>query len=214
MVTKIKENKSKFKILAASDIHGESRLAKQLADKAEKEKVDLVILCGDILGFTETTNIIKPFKDKNQRVLILPGNWDSFATTDFLASVYGVKNIHGYSAILKKQNKSIGFFGAGGAENSPGPSRVTEKELFDTLKKAYSGLKGIEKKIMVTHMHPSASISEFSGFSGSKAITKAIQQFKPDILLHGHIHEAAGIEQVIGKTKVINAGRHGKIIEI
>ena len=43
---------------------------------------------------------------------------------------------------------------------------------------------------------------------------KAIKQFKPDILLHGHIHEASGFEEYIGKTKVINVGREGKIIEI
>lgn len=199
----------KFKILAAADIHGESKLAKKLAEKAEKEKVDLVVLCGDILGFTETKNIIKPFKDKNQKVLIVPGNWDSFATADFLAEVYGVRNIHGYS--VKYEN--IGFFGAGGAEG-PGPSRVSERELMQTLKKAHSGLKGIEKKIMITHMHPSNSKSEFSGFPGSRAVSKAIREFKPDLLIHGHIHEASGMEEIIGKTKVINVGKQGRIIEI
>ncbi len=199
----------KFRILAASDIHGDSKLTKKLAEKAEKESVDLVILCGDITGFSETKNIIKPFKDKNQKVLILPGNWDSFATTDFLASVYGVRNIHGYSV----KYEDIGFFGAGGAEG-PGPGNISEKQLMDTLKKAHSGLKGIEKKIMITHMHPSGSASEFSGVQGSKAITKAIKLFKPSILLHGHIHEAAGIEDKIGSTRIINVGKEGKIIEI
>lgn len=200
---------SKFKILAASDIHGEPRMAKKLADKAEKENVDLVVLCGDIVGWTETKNIIKPFKDKHKKVLILPGNWDSFATADFLAEVYGVRNIHGYS--VKYEN--IGFFGAGGAEG-PGPSRVSEREIMNTLKKAHSGLKGIEKKIMVTHMHPAGSLSEFSGIRGSSAITRAIKEFKPDILIHGHIHEAEGIEGKMGKTKVINVGRTGTIIEV
>lgn len=199
----------KFKILAAADIHGESRLAKKLAEKAEKENVDLIVLCGDIMGFQETKNIIKPFKDKNQKVLLLPGNWDSFATTDFLAEIYGVRNIHGYS--VKYEN--IGFFGAGGAEG-PGPGRITEKEIMNTLKKAHSTLKGIEKKIMVTHMHPFGSISESSGVEGSKAITEAIKQFKPNLLLHGHIHETAGADEIIGKTRVINVGRAGTIIEI
>ncbi|MEM4259339.1 MAG: metallophosphoesterase family protein [Candidatus Pacearchaeota archaeon] len=199
----------KLKILAASDIHGESKIVKRLAEKAEKEKVDLVVLCGDITGWTETKNIIKPFKNKNKKVLILPGNWDSFATADFLAEIYGVKNIHGYSA----QYDNVGFFGAGGAEG-PGPSRISEREMFNTLKKAHDGLKGIEKKIMVTHAHPAGSKSEFSGIKGSKAITKAIKEFKPDILLHGHIHEAAGVEEIMGKTKVINVGRKGTIIEI
>ena len=198
-----------MKILAASDIHGDSKQVKKLAEKAEREKVDLVVLCGDITGFVETKDIIKPFKDKDKRVIIIPGNWDSFATTDFLANVYGVRNIHGYSV----QYQNIGFFGAGGAIG-PGPGLITEKELIETLEKAHSGLKGIEKKIMVTNMHPSQSKSEFSGIPGSKAITNAIKKFKPNILLHGHIHEGAGIEEKIGNTRVFNVGREGKIIEI
>jgi len=198
----------KLKILAAGDLHGDSRVTKKLAEKAEKENVDLVVLCGDLTGWTETSGIIKPFKDKNQKVLIIPGNHDSFATVDFLATIYGVKNIHGYSI---KQN-DVGIFGAGGAD--VGLSALSENEIFKTLKQAHDGLKGIEKKIMVTHMHPSGSLSEFSGFSGSSAITRAIKEFQPDILLHSHIHEAEGMEEMSGKTRIINVGKEGKIIEI
>ncbi len=199
----------KFRILAAGDIHGDSSLTKKLALKAEKENVDLVILAGDITGWVETKDLIKPFKDKKKKVLIIPGNWDSFATVDFLANVYGVKNIHGYSVTYE----NIGIFGAGGARG-PGPGDTTDTEIFKALEKAHSSLKGIEKKIMVTHMHPSGSKSEFSGVPGSKSIEKAIRKFQPDILLHGHIHEAGGMEEIIGKTRVINVGREGKIIEI
>lgn len=205
----VKTGKS-FRILAAADLHGDSALIRKLAQKAEKEKVDLVVLCGDITGWTETKNIIKPFKEKNKKVLIIPGNWDSFATTDFLAEMYGIKNIHGYAV----QYENIGFFGAGGASDAPGEGRISEKELFETLKKAHEGLKGIEKKIMVTHMHPRGSSSEFSGIKGSNAITKAIKQFKPDILIHGHIHEGSGIDEQIYETRVINVARTGTIIEI
>ncbi len=200
----------KFKILAAADIHGESKLVKKLASQAEKEDVDLVVLCGDILGFSETKDIIKPFKDKHKRVLILPGNWDSFATTDFLAQLYGVKNIHGYSAVYE----NIGFFGAGGAVDAPGEGRVSESEIFSTLKRAHEGVKSAKKKIMLTHMHPADSKSEFSGIPGSKAISKAIKEFKPTLLLHGHIHEASGLEETIDKTKVINVSKKGRIIEL
>jgi len=198
-----------LKILAASDLHGDSRATRRLATKAEKENVDVVVLCGDLTGFVQTKDIIKPFKDKNQKVIILPGNWDSFATTDFLASFYGVRNIHGYSAIYDK----IGFFGAGGADVGPF-TRISERELMNTLSKAHTGLKGIEKKVMLTHMHPAGSKSEFSGIDGSEAIRKAIKKFKPDILLHGHIHEAAGIEELIGNTRVINVGKEGVILEL
>jgi Icc-related predicted phosphoesterase len=33
-------------------------------------------------------------------------------------------------------------------------------------------------------------------------------------LICSHIHEAAGIEEKLGKTKVINVGTEGKIIEV
>ncbi len=202
----------KLKILAASDLHGDSRLTKELAERAEKENVDLVVLCGDLTGFGESKDLIKPFKNKNQKVLILPGNWDSFATTDFLAQLYGVKNIHGYSAVYE----GVGFFGAGSASTAIGPrSGITEEELQKTLEKAHAGLKGIEKKVMLTHMHPAHGLSsDISGFEGSEAIMKAIKKFKPDILLHGHIHETFGSEEKIGKTRVINVGRKGVILEI
>ena len=199
-----------MRILAASDLHGDSKQVRKLAKRAEKEMVDLVVLCGDITGWTETKDIIKPFKDANKKVLLIPGNWDSFATADFLANLYGVKNIHGYSV----NYENVGFFGAGGAEDAPGPGKISAKELISTLEKAHSSLKGIEKKIMVTHMHPAKSKSEFSGVVGSNAIRKAVEKFKPDFLLHGHIHEASGLEENIGKTKVINVGREGRIIEV
>ncbi len=201
----------KLKILAASDLHGDSRLTKKLALRAENEKVDLVVLCGDLTGFGESNNLIKPFKDKGQKVLLLPGNWDSFATTDFLAQLYGVTNIHGYSAVYE----GVGFFGAGSASTALGPrSGISEKELFSTLEKAHKGLKGIEKKVMLTHMHPSGGLSEKTGFEGSKSIKRAVEKFKPDLLLHGHIHETFGTEDNIGKTKVLNVGRDGVVIEI
>ena len=148
---------------------------------------------------------------KKKRVLIIPGNHESVATADFLAELYGVKNLHGYS--VKYDN--IGIFGAGGANIGPF-SKMTDKEIYDLLKQGHDRLKDIEKKIMVTHVHPTESkmekLSEF--VPGSSGVKKAIEKFKPDILLCSHVHEAEGIEEVIGSTKVFNVGRHGRIIDI
>ena len=196
----------KLRILAAGDIHGDSRLTRKLAEKAEKENVDLVLLAGDITSPIETKNLLKPFQAKHKKVLLIPGNWDSFATIDFLAEMYGMKNIHGYSV----KYKDVGIFGAGGAVGLDS----SESEMLKTLKKGYDALQGTQKKIMVTHMHPQDSKSEWSGFQGSSAIKKAVQKFKPDFLLHSHIHEAEGLEETLGKTRIINVGRKGKIIEL
>jgi Icc-related predicted phosphoesterase len=205
-----KKQSKKTKILAVGDIHGDTGLVKKLAEKAKKENVDLVILAGDLTHFEMSVkNLIGPFLKADKEVLILPGNHESLATIDFLTNLYpNAKNIHGYSF----RKGDLGIFGAGLADI--GVTAVNDKEIFEILKKANSNLKGVEKKIMVTHMHPEGSKSEFSGFRGSRGIRKAIKEFKPILHIHSHIHEAEGAEEKIGKTKVINVGRKGKIFEI
>ncbi|MEM4397729.1 MAG: metallophosphoesterase [Candidatus Woesearchaeota archaeon] len=201
-----------MKILAAGDIHSDQGLAEKLAQKAEKEKVDLVILCGD-LTFHEmnTDNIVGPFVKRNKKVLLIPGNHETVATIDFLAEMYGVKNIHGYSV----RYENVGIFGCGGANIGP-KNKMTDKEIYDLLKQGYEKIKYLDKKIMVTHVHPTdTKMEKLSGFvPGSEGVKKAIETFKPDIMLCSHVHEAEGIEEIIGKTKIFNVGRHGKIIDI
>ena len=67
---------------------------------------------------------------------------------------------------------------------------------------------------MVSHVHAAGTKSEFSGIPGSQALRKAIKEFQPDLFISGHIHEAEGFQEKIGKTRVINVGKKGKIIEI
>lgn len=201
--------KKKAKILAVGDIHGDTGLVKRLAAKAKKEDVDLVILAGDLTFLEESIkDLVGPFVKAKKQVLLIPGNHESFATADFLAEMYsGTKNIHGYS--FKKDD--LGIFGAGGGDVI---IHTPDKEIFSALEKGNKGLKNVKKKIMVTHMHPKGSKSEFSGFPGSKAVKKAIKEFQPDFAICSHIHEAGGMEEKIGKTKVINVARKPKIFEI
>jgi uncharacterized protein len=201
-----------MKILAAGDIHGDMNLAKKLAEKAEKQNVDLVILAGDLTyAETSTENIIGQFKKKNKKVLIIPGNHESVATADFLAEFYGVKNIHGYSV----KYDDLGIFGCGGANIGPF-NKMSDKEIFDLLKQGHKNIEYLKKKIMVTHVHPSETkMEKLSDFvPGSSGVKKAIDKFKPDIMICSHVHEAEGLEEKIGKTRVLNVGRHGKIFEI
>lgn len=202
-----------MKILAAGDIHGDPKITKRLAEKAKKEDVDLVILTGDLTFLDQSIkNLIYPFSKVHKQVLIIPGNHETIATADFLAEVYSnATNIHGYSVKIG----DVGIFGAGGANVGPF-SRMSESELYDLLKKGFDKIKNSRFKIMATHVHPSNSLIEkiTPGFRGSEGVERAIKKFKPDIAVCSHIHEAWGIEEKIGKTKLINIGKEGKIIEI
>jgi len=200
-----------MRILAVGDLHGDSSLAKKLANQAEKEKVDLVLLAGDI---TEEQNIlpgvISPFLEKKKKVLFVPGNHESMATADFIADFYGITNLHGYSI---KYNE-VGIFGC--SASNIGVNKISEEEIFSLLKKGFDKIKDVKKKIMITHVHPTGTkMEKFSNLvPGSEAVRKAVRKLKPDILICGHVHEAAGIEEKLGRTKVINVAGKGKIIEI
>ena len=129
----------KLKILAAGDIHGDTKLTKKLAERAERENVDLVILAGDITSPIETKNLLKPFKDKGKKVLLLPGNHEDFATADFLAELYGMKNIHGYSV----KYEDVGIFGCSAVNigmHQMSESEI-EAEIEKTIKECFTKLK-------------------------------------------------------------------------
>jgi Icc-related predicted phosphoesterase len=200
------KKESKLKILAAGDIHGSSSVAQKLAEKAVKEKVDVVLLLGDIHGMTESRNLIKPFKKLHQKVLFVPGNWDVTPQVEMMKNIYEIKNLDGYYA----NYNNVGILGLG---NPDFQLSLDEEKAFKKLKKGFERMK-MDKRILVSHMHAAGTKAEFSGFPGSTALRKAIQEFKPDIFISAHIHEAEGLEDKIGKTKVISVGRKGKIIEL
>ena len=202
-----------MKILAASDVHNDHRVIAKLAEKADKEAVDLVLLCGD-LTFAESDldGIIGPFKKVNKKVLLIPGNHETVAAADFLAKRYspGVYNMHGRAMLLYND---IGIFGCGGA--NIGLFELGEDEFKSILTKAHEKVKGAKKKIMMVHVPPhGTNLDMLWEHVGSKGVREVIEKIQPDLVLCGHIHETFGKSTTIGKTKVINVGRDGVIINI
>ncbi|MBI4016968.1 MAG: metallophosphoesterase [Candidatus Aenigmarchaeota archaeon] len=204
-----------LKILACSDIHGSQTTLDKLAAKAKEENVDFVILNGD---FSPPSNensappdMIGRFLRLGKKVFVLPGNHETESTIKMLEEVYGVKGLHGSYYLV---NGEIGFFGCGGAELGPQPT--SDAEIFERLKYAFEKVKHCRKKIMITHSHPAGSVMEkfTSFFPGSQAVRRAIDEFKPDLVVCGHVHEAAGIEEKIGNSKVVNVAKNGKVIEV
>ena len=199
----------KLKLFAAGDFHNDSSLAKKLAELAVKENVDLIILNGDIVEEDTPHGIVGHFTATNKKVVLVPGNHDMIAT-EFLSQLYKAPNLHGKYMI----HYDVGIVGCGGA--NVGLHAVTEEEIYTMLKQGFEKIKHLPKKVMVTHVHPAGTkMEQFSHFiKGSIGVRKAIEAFQPDIVICGHVHEAEGIEEKIGRTTVINVGKKGKIIEV
>ena len=199
----------KTKILAIADLHGDSRLVNKLAKQAKKEKVDMVIVAGDWTWFGQPTKkIVSPFLKNKTPVLAIQGNHDPDTISEELSQVYkGVIDMH-----KKNYSKNkIGFFGSGTTDWG---FYEDEKQVYKELSKAHKDIENLKKKIMITHCPPEGSKIELMGFPGSRGIRKAMDKFKPDVLICGHIHEGGGITEKIGKTTVMNVARKAKIFEI
>jgi uncharacterized protein len=196
-----------MKFLAVGDIHGDVDLARELSKRANEEKVDFVVICGDISGSGDEgfEGVMGLFK---QKVFLVPGNHDSDATINFLAEMYKGKNLEGYGYKLG----DVGLFGCGSV--NLGMFQKTEGEIFELLSRGAKYTDDCRKRILVSHVHPADSKMEVFGWEGSVGLKKAIDEFKPDFVLCSHLHEADGIEEKIGSTKVINVGRKGKIVEV
>ncbi len=200
-----------MRFLATGDFHGNAKAVERLAEKAEKENVDLVVITGDMVHFDQMAKgIIKPFKDKGKDVVFITGNHDSDATSEMIAEKYSIRNLQFYAAMIG----DVGFFGCG-SSNIVGMNYMSEKDMMRYLKKGFDMIKNAKKKVMVTHIHPSDTLFEkVFRFPGSKSITEFIKNYQPDMHLCGHIHEAEGFEETIGKTKMMSVGINGKIIDI
>jgi uncharacterized protein len=193
-----------MKILAAGDFHDNKRTVQRLAKKALDEKVDLIILTGDIHSYVKgDNNILNPLKKTKKKILFVPGNCENMEEYQQLKE--SAKSIHGYYVTYG----GVGIAGIG----SPDWTLSHDDKDFALIERQFKKMKP-EKKILVSHLHAEGTKAEFSGVEGERVLRKAINKFHPDIFIAGHIHEAEGIEDKIGKTRVIQVGRKGKVIEI
>lgn len=205
----MKKEKTGLRILAAGDLHGSGKVAQNLADKAKREKVDLVVLAGDLHGMMEgEDDMITPFKKAKQKVVFVPGNWDSSLEVDILHYEHGIKNLDAYYIDFN----GVDIVGFGNPDFELFPSKAT---VFRKLNKNFERIKTKSgKKILVSHLHAAGTKAEKFGIPGCPGLREVVEKFQPDILISAHIHQAEGIEDLIGKTKVFQVGRKGKIIDV
>jgi len=192
------------RFLAASDFHGNISIAEYLSEKARRNKVDLVVIAGDLNGYwQEESNILDPFLKKKQKVLFIPGNSDSDIEHQELSEK--AKSIHNYYVTYD----GVGFIGFGVSEMKMSLDKSDARDLDKLFFQVKS-----KKKVFVSHLHAKGTKAEFSGIPGDQVVRDIVEKFSPNLLLAGHIHEGEGIEDRIGKTKVLQIGRQGRIIEI
>lgn len=94
-----------------------------------------------------------------------------------------------------------------------------DDEVYSVLEKAYQEVAGTRAKIVIVHQPPpgACDILYNGERSGSSELRRFIENYQPDLVLCGHIHEDRG-ECHIGSTLVVNVGElrrgYGAVIDL
>jgi hypothetical protein len=143
-------------------------------------------------------------------VLIVPGNMDRKDVVPDLWNEAGLIYLH--QTIFLRGD--YGFLGLGGmVARDPrrlgNPARYyhRDEEVYQILAEAYPKISGTKCKIIVVHQPPRGAQDRlYNGeSSGSVCLRRFIEEYQPDLLLCGHIHEDRG-EGNIGSTRIVNVG--------
>ncbi len=197
-----------MRVINIADIHGN---AKPIAEMGEiLSSADLILLSGDITHFggnNEAAQIINEIKSYNSNILAVTGNCDTDEVDTFLEKED--MQIHGRAIDVD----DVTIFGAGGSLPcpSPTPNIYSEEEYAAIFGSSVQGMEENSPKIMVSHNPPIDTLNdtlESGAHVGSKTVRSVIEETKPLVCFTGHIHEAAGIDE-IGSTKIVNPGPLG-----
>lgn len=204
-----------LKILAIADLHDRWRQLESAKEsiKGIGAEVDLITVCGDLHdgGSIEETRIsAKALADLGLPVLIVPGNTDPREHAEEIWREMGFTNLHRSSCVIE----GFGFIGMGGIVprdqkriGDPRRYYFSDEDVYQSLARSHEEISGLERRIVLAHQPPRGVVDTlYNGQdSGGRGLRKFVEDFEPDLLICGHIHEARG-ESSLGKTKVVNVG--------
>ncbi len=200
-----------MRVLFFSDLHNDLNALRRLINASRE--TDLVICAGDLTNKERNLKeIINELRVINNKLIIIPGNNESINSLRSECENNNITFLHNNVIKIDKYN----IAGIGGCLKRPelinAFNQLTEHELRVIL----NNFKGLSNLILVTHSPPrnSLGLTKYGYNIGSESILEFIKSEQPLISVCGHVHETAGKEELIGNTRVINAGKKGVIIDL
>jgi Icc-related predicted phosphoesterase len=219
-----------IRIAAAGDIHcnAENRTHLQEAFRAVDGDVDLFLLAGDLttLGEPEQARALADIcRGLDTSVISVLGNHDWHANR--IGEVVGVLEDAGVTvldpgtATCEVEGRSVGVVGTkgfvGGFPDSQLPDfgepilrqvyRETTAEV-DAIASGLADLAGCDHRIVLLHYAPTTTTLEGEprviwAFLGTDRLAPPIDEYRPDLVLHGHAHRGT-FRGFIGDVPVYN----------
>ncbi len=197
-----------MKLLIFSDIHGD----KGALEKLMAIDADCYFAAGDLANWGRGLEQLGPILQKRgDRMYVIPGNHESAADIAGFCREYGFHDFHGQTITLAGQIVA----GLGYSNPTPfnTPGEYSEQELAERLAK----LSDPAPRVLICHAPPKSTkldrVREGQHF-GSTAVRDFIEKAQPEYFYCGHIHEAAGQQDTIGRSRGWNVGKRGQLLDL
>ncbi len=199
-----------MKLLVFSDVHTNLAACDALVEAAKG--VDVVVGAGDFASvhsglqrtITSLARITAP-------AVIVPGNNETLDDLRAAATDWSSAHVlHGDGVEID----GVSFFGLGGGV----PITPFGDWSFDFSDDNSRGL--LESftacAVLVSHSQPKnhGYRSSRGVHCGSEAVLETIERVSPRLVVCGHIHDSIGYDEMVGQTRVINAGPKGVVVEV
>ncbi len=197
-----------MKLLVFSDIHGNLRALERLMDV----EADYYFAAGDLVswerGLERCGDVLRR---RAGRVYILPGNHESADRIAAFCEEFGLHDFHGRSIEVE------GFHVAGLGYSSPTPFHTPGEYSEEEIRRRLAPFAGLKPLILVCHCPPHGTpldrVRE-GVHAGSRSVREFIEQSQPAYFFCGHIHEAEGVAVDLGRTRAVNAGQLGFLLDL
>jgi Icc-related predicted phosphoesterase len=194
--------------LIFSDIHNDARaLEKLMATEA-----DAYFAAGDLVSWARGLDkMAEILKRRVGRMYVMPGNHESESDIAGFCARNGFVNFHGAMAEIG----GVRFAGLGYSTVTPfnTPGEYTEDQIATHLEKFVEW----KPQVLICHSPPLGTALDRirEGLhGGSRAVREYIDEHQPAHFFCGHIHEAEGAVIQMGKTRAMNVGKQGWLLEI
>lgn|SRR5574340_632638 len=197
-----------MKLLVFSDIHTDL----QALEKAMAVDADFYIAAGDLATWQRGLDTCgKILASRPGKVWVLPGNHETEAEIRRFCEAFGLNAFHGRSF------DAAGWHIAGLGYSTPTPfdtpGEYSEREMARHL----APFAKLNPLVLICHAPPHGTALDRirDGLhAGSTAVREFIDRHQPEHFLCGHIHEAAGVTATLGKTRAVNVGKQGYLLEL
>jgi uncharacterized protein len=197
-----------MKFLTFVDLHEDKNVLKKLVYRAKEDDIDFLVTPGDITLFGKSLRyILKKLNGIGKKVYLIPGNHESDNMLNKVLADY--PNCINFNNSHFKESGYV-FLGYGG-----GGFSAEDSEFRKISRKWYSEFQD-DKTILVTHGPPFGNKIDLieKRHVGNKDFRKFVERINPKLVICGHIHETAGVQDKLGKTMIINPGGEGMVIEL